>query len=209
MVEHVESSDSGLINLLRREADGLRIADIAQRMAVTATAVRQRLNRLMMAGDVERVAARAAEAGRGRPHHVYRLTDQGRQADGSNLADLALALWDEIRSIADVEVRRGLLARLSGRLAGFYLAHVDGDTPREKMDSLASFLTQRDIPFAVETKNELPVLKAYACPYTELAEQDRSVCAMESMLFTELIGERLQLSRCRLDGETCCTFELS
>lgn len=209
MAERVESSDQGLVNLLRREDGGLRVVEIAERMGVTATAVRQRLSRLMQDGQVERVQFRAESAGRGRPHHVYRLTEQGWRAGGSNFADLAIALWDEIRSIRDPQVRRGLLGRLSERLAGFYAGQIDGATPREKMDSLASLLSSRDIPFGVETSNELPVLKAYGCPYTELAEQDRSVCAMERMLFTELIGERLQLSGCRLDGESCCTFELS
>jgi len=53
----------------------------------------------------------------------------------------------------------------------------------------------------------LPLLQARACPYPDLAEQDRSVCSMERMMFSELAGEDLRLSHCRLDGHTCCTFE--
>jgi predicted ArsR family transcriptional regulator len=79
------------------------------------------------------------------------------------------------------------------------------------MQAVAELFNDRRIPFHVETGPEphrLPVLTALACPYPELAEQDRSVCAMEKMLFSELIGERVKLSKCRLDGEDCCTFEV-
>ncbi|HCP84927.1 MAG TPA: hypothetical protein DIT88_11045 [Planctomycetaceae bacterium] len=48
-----------------------------------------------------------------------------------------------------------------------------------------------------------------ACPYPELAEQDPSVCSMERMLISEILGETVRLSQCRLDGGCDCTFELS
>jgi predicted ArsR family transcriptional regulator len=120
-----------------------------------------------------------------------------------------MALWSEIRQIKDVEVRRGLLNRISAQLAAVYADQIHGSTTAEKMVSLAEIFEQRQIPFAVETSHELPVLTALACPYPQLAEQDRSVCAMEKMLFAELLGEDLKLSQCRLDGESCCTFELT
>jgi hypothetical protein len=30
---------------------------------------------------------------------------------------------------------------------------------------------------------------------------------MERMLFSELVGDNLKLTNCRLDGGSCCTFE--
>ena len=75
------------------------------------------------------------------------------------------------------------------------------------MESLAKLFRERQIPFEVERTNELPVLRATACPYPELAEQDRTVCSMERILFSELLGENVRLSNCRLDGHNCCTFE--
>ncbi len=32
---------------------------------------------------------------------------------------------------------------------------------------------------------------------------------MERMLFTELLGEQVRLSGCRLDGQACCEFQAS
>ncbi len=206
--DDIQSSDAALLDVLRRDG-GLRVAEIAKRMGVTATAVRQRLNRLMSQELIQRIHIRETAPSRGRPSFVYELSDKGRKQTGSNFADLAIALWDEVRSIKDAEIRRGLLQRISGRLAGLYAGRITGSTSSEKMESLVGLLQERDIPFGVELKNELPVLKAYGCPYTELAEKDRTVCSMERLMFAELLGEDLRLSGCRLDGESCCTFELS
>lgn len=203
MAIEIESSDIALLDLLRKQ--GPRgVAQLATAMGVTATAIRQRLTRLLARGDLERSTE---QTGRGRPVHRYALTEKGRRRAGANFADLAIALWQEIREIKDAEVRRGLLARISKRLASLYAGEVCGSTLEERMESLAGIFRERQIPFEVERTRELPVLNAGACPYPSLAEQDRSVCSMERMLFSELTGENLRLSSCRLDGHNCCTFE--
>jgi predicted ArsR family transcriptional regulator len=120
-----------------------------------------------------------------------------------------MALWHELRGIQDPEVRRGLLQRIAGRLALAYTDQVRGATTEEKMEALAEVFSQRNVPFAVNRDEQLPVLTALACPYPVLAEQDRTICAMERLLFSELLGENVHLGQCRLDGASCCTFELN
>jgi DeoR family transcriptional regulator, suf operon transcriptional repressor len=203
MSTETTTSDVGLLDILRKSGPA-SVAQLATAMDVTATAVRQRLVRLLAQGDIERAAERTS---RGRPVHRYGLTEKGRRRAGANFADLATALWDEMRAIRDPEVRRGLLARISGRMASLYASQIRGSSLDERMQSLAELFRQRQIPFDVERSRELPVLHARACPYPELAEKDRSVCAMEKNLFSELLGENIRLSNCRLDGHDCCTFE--
>jgi predicted ArsR family transcriptional regulator len=198
-----ETSDIGLLDLLRKNGPQ-SVSQLATAMQVTATAVRQRLVRLLAQGDIERAALRA---GRGRPQHRYALTEKGRRRAGANFADLAIALWQEIREIKDPEVRRGLLTRISRRMAMLYAGQIGGSTLDERMESLAELFRERRIPFEVDRSRELPLLHAMACPYPELAEQDRSVCSMEKAMFSELLGENVRLSNCRLDGHSCCTFE--
>ena len=85
------------------------------------------------------------------------------------------------------------------------------------LNSLVELMGRRGVPFDVDERlpessnrsESLPVLTALACPYPDLAEQDQTICAMEKMLFSELLGEKLRLSACRLHGDTCCTFEAS
>jgi DeoR family suf operon transcriptional repressor len=197
-----QSSDQGVIDLLRDRPMG--IAELAGAMGVTATAVRQRLTRLMAQGLVERQAARR---GRGRPSHRYSLTDKGVRQAGNNFSDLTIALWREVRAIRDPEIQRGLLQRLASTLATMYGGQMAGESLDERMHSLAELFAQRSVPVTVGIRGDLPVLTALACPYPDLAEEDRGVCAVEKQLFSELLGEPVRLTECRLDGASCCRFE--
>lgn len=200
-----ESSDQAIINFLRKKQEAT-IADLVGLLGVTATAVRQKLTRLMDQGLVER---QSTAVGRGRPSHKYSLTPAGVGSAGNNYNELAQVLWDEVRAIDEPSVRQGLLKRISHRLAALYQGRIVGDTLHDRMGSLAEHMAGLDLPFDRGGSAELPVLTALACPYPDLAERDRSVCAMEKMLISEVLGEGVRLSSCRLDGANCCTFEAS
>ena len=109
----VLDSDDTLLNLLRKRGS-VEIHELVEALGVTATAVRQRLGRLMDEGLVCR--EESERRGRGRPRHSYRLTDQGRRTSGNNYADLVDVLWAEIRAIDDPEIRAGLLKRIAMQL---------------------------------------------------------------------------------------------
>src|SRR6266436_2324181 len=113
MTMQTETSDKGVLDFLRREG-AVTIGALVAEMGVTATAVRQRLQRLMADGLIQRQSERK---GRGRPNHRYSLTEKGERAAGTNFGDMASVLWDEIKSVEDPEIRRGLLKRIAGRLA--------------------------------------------------------------------------------------------
>jgi predicted ArsR family transcriptional regulator len=202
-----QSADAKVLDLLDR-AGPLSVAQLIEETSVTATAVRQRLSRLMAAGLVKRELARTSEgAGRGRPGHVYAVTEKARRNSGSNFADLAIALWLEVRKISDPEVRRGLLDRLSTTLERLYGPSIQGMTTADRMRSLAGLFADRNVEFKVEGSEQLPVLTAVDCPYPQLVERDGAICAVERLLFSKLLSTKVRLSQCRLDGTSCCRFE--
>ncbi len=200
-----ERTDRTVLDLLCR-LESVTVGDLAREMGVTATAVRQRLNRLMGQGMVERTTAGSS---RGRPSHYYRLTEKGRRTTGENFADLAHALWKEIQKIEDADLRKGLLGRLARGLANAYAPTMTGTTLSERMLEIKQIFGERNIPFSVDESHSLPRLTAHACPYPDLATEDRAICAMERSLFSNLLMEDVTLTTCQLDGATCCTFEMN
>ena len=105
------NSDADLLDLIRI-AGSLSVSELADAMEVTATAVRQRLTRLMSQAMISREPIRA---GRGRPKHRYSLTEKGMRQTGSNFTDLAFALWSEIKTAGDDKLRsRPFTADFSG-----------------------------------------------------------------------------------------------
>jgi predicted ArsR family transcriptional regulator len=189
--------------MLRVEG-AVSISALEAGLGVTATAVRQRLDRLMRAGFIERSTV---SRGRGRPSHAYNLTDKGRRLGGDNFQDLAMVLWREIRGVRDPAVRQGLLARIGSAMAGMYRDRVTGSTPDERLESAAALLRERQISCAVAVeKGEFAVLTSYTCPYPDLAEKDRGICAAERLMLQDLVAAPVELSACRLDGASCCKF---
>ncbi|MFM7074903.1 MAG: helix-turn-helix transcriptional regulator, partial [Planctomycetaceae bacterium] len=207
-----------ILDLLMAE-ERLSVADLADRLGVTATAVRQRLSRLIEEELVDRSdlapAAPAGTAGsegrrrRGRPSYSYMLTERGRRSAGDNFLDLAVVLWREIRGVREPAIRQGLIARIGAAMAGMYRDQVAGQTSLQRLDSVASLLRSRQIACAIERPaagGGLTVLASHACPYPDVAEQDRGICAAERLMLQELVGAAVELSACRLDGDACCRF---
>jgi DeoR family suf operon transcriptional repressor len=211
----------------------MSVTEVATATRVTATAVRQRLTRLMGQGMIERGAS---PAGRGRPSHRYSLTEKARRQAGNNFSDLAIVLWDEIRAVKDQEVRRGLLERIATAMADVYRDRVQGATLAARMEALKRLFGERRVPLeihgvadgepsngpgpeslattahatqhrAADGMHPLPMLTVAECPYPELAEKDRGICAVEKMLFAKLLEQPMRLTQCRLDGHSCCQFQ--
>jgi len=199
-----KATDAAVIELLRVDS-ALEIGDLAKALGVTATAIRQRLDRLMRSGLVER---KTVARPRGRPAHAYSLTAEGRRCGGDNFRDLAMVLWREVRRVREPSVRQGLLSRIGSAMADMYRPEVSGENAAERLRSLAAVMRRRDVSCDVEqaAASGLAVLTSYSCPYPDLAEQDRSICAAERLMLQELVGSSVELSECRLDGSSCCRF---
>ena len=136
------------------------------------------------------------------------MTEKGRRKAGSNLEDVALVLWSEMREIDDPRVRRGLLERVAGRLAAMYAGKIQGQTLKERMESVAEVFAERQVPLRVDAAGRLPVLTVEACPYPGLVNGDRAACVLEQMLFSKLLQQDVQLSGCRMDGDPGCMFQV-
>ena len=76
------------------------------------------------------------------------------------------------------------------------------------MRVLSKLLSARRVNSDVISEGALPVLDINACPYPTLADgsDDHSMCRLEEKVISEALGKPVQLSQCRLDGDTCCQF---
>ncbi len=199
----LSQNDRAMIALLRK-APSMTVCDLTFAMGVTATAVRQRLNRLMALELVER--SHAVE-GRGRPSHHYALTDKGRRSSANNLDDLAVVLWEEVQKIPDPGTRQRVIAGAVERLAEKYELETSGSTVQERMQSVVKLFANRQISISLETTSGLPVIKVDGCPYPTLAQENHDICNLEKELFARVIGHPIDRCQCRQDGDQCCTYE--
>lgn len=191
---------------LLRKVPSMTVNELTESMGVTATAVRQRLNRLM---TLELVESSHTSEGRGRPSHQYSVTDKGRRSSANNLGDLAVVLWEEVQKIEDVETRQRVISGAVERLAEKYQSETRGETTLERMQSVVNLFAERQIPISLESSNGLPVIKVDGCPYPTLAQGNRDICDMEKEVLSKVIGQPIDRCQCHQDGDQCCTFEFT
>ncbi len=202
MTHQLSENDREMLELLRSNP-AMSVGQLIDRMGVTATAVRQRLVRLMALGLVERSPA---HEGRGRPSHMYELTGKGREAQPNNLGDLAVALWQEIQSIDDTSTRQRIILGAVERLAAKYELDIQGSSISERMQAISELFADRHIPIAFEDCDGEPVIHVAGCPYPLLANENREICDLEQKLFSTVIGQPMELCECQRDGDACCSF---
>ena len=104
-LDHIRPIDQVVLDLLRQN-HSLSIQALTDKLDVTATAVRQRLERLV---QVELVGRKKEGVGRGRPQFHYFLTPLGMRYASASYTDLASALWHEIMELPNPLQRKRIL----------------------------------------------------------------------------------------------------
>ena len=196
------TTDADLLNLLA-DSGSLAISDIGEHLAVTRNAVHERLLRLMGERLVDRELLRG---GRGRPGYRYSLSPKARKLSGNNFADLAVVLWQQVLGIEDPRHRQRVVRRIASAFKALYADAIHGTTLKARMESLRELLEKRRVRCELDTPRGDLTFTLRDCPYPDLADVDSTICQMETMLFSQLLGDEVVLSQCRLDGHACCQF---
>ena len=136
MSRQVPTSDAQLLALLRITGP-LSVRELAHAMEVTATAVKQRLVRLLGQNAIQREATRH---GRGRPKDLYWLTEKGQERTGSPFTGAALTLWTDVCQSGDQALRQATLRRMARALVSGGDDKIEGKTAAEQKKSLATLL---------------------------------------------------------------------
>ena len=200
----IPPNDLAVMELLRRKG-GMSVGQLVDALGVTATAIRQRLTRLMSSQLVQRSKS---PDGRGRPRHRYALTERGRNSIGSNLNDLALVLWQEVQEIEDDETKRKVIAGVVQRLAAKYEADIQADTTEQKLAAFTKVFAEKQIPIEYrQSATGLPIITVSGCPYPDLAQDNREICDLEKQLMARLVGGPVSLCQCQQDGDEFCSFQ--
>ena len=202
-----ESPTWQILEYMKRNGSAT-IKELEELLRVTTTAVRQHLNTLQGEAYIER--RRVLDAGVGRPHHAYFLTEKSREVFACNCDDLALTLLEEVFALEGQERTALLLGRVGHRLAERYKQSVHSTILQERVEELAGVLYQRGVLTDVLSQDDnFIVLKTYNCPFHELAQEHREICDMDEDMMRQVLGSNVNLSSCIMDGHTGCSFVVS
>jgi len=199
-----ESPTWQILEYMQRKGSAT-IKELEELLNVTTTAVRQHLNTLQAEGYIER--RRVLDAGVGRPHHAYFLTEKVREVFACNCDDLALTLLEEVFALEGKERTAMLLARVGGKLANRYAQSVRATALQARVQELAGALYDKGVLTDVmASDSDTIILKTYNCPYHELAQEHREICDMDEDMMRKVLGSEVNLSSCMMDGHAGCSF---
>ncbi|GAA2790642.1 MULTISPECIES: helix-turn-helix transcriptional regulator [Kitasatospora] len=197
-------------------------ADLANRLGLTAAAVRRHLDGLAAAGLVESREQRVyGSRGRGRPAKVFALTESGRdafyQAYDQLAADALRWISESVGGGTAGEEAVAAFARARFAKQGQkYRSTLEQAAADRQAEALAEALsadgyaaTVRRVPSASPEKPRSSPAGAqlcqHHCPVAHIAEQFPQLCEAETEVFSQLLGTHVQRLATIAHGDGVCT----
>ncbi len=189
-------------------------SELAERLGISAAAVRRHLDALVTAGRLEERLGREAHRGRGRPARRFHLTDAGRSAFPHAYDDLALTALryvaaaggpDAVRAVAEQQLA-GLEARASSAVEHAVTAR--SGAPVDRAQALAVALTAEGYAATASAISGGGQLCQHHCPVAHVAAEFPQLCEAETAVIGRLVGTHVQRLATIAHGDGICTTHI-
>jgi DeoR family transcriptional regulator, suf operon transcriptional repressor len=185
----------------------LCIEELAAELGISRTAVQEHFGALETAGYIEKHAATKTA---GRPISLYAITNKGINHFPKHYGWFANLMLDDLLDTISVEESEKYMRHLGEKLAVQLLSQFENKTMPERLVELTAVLNE--LGFVVEQKiNEQnkPCLQACNCILHDLAQKHLQICQFDLALMSQVLGEKVEQSRCMAKGDTVCEFHLA
>lgn len=182
------------------------IKDVAADLGVTPSAVRLHLMQLEAHGAVE---AEKVREGVGRPYYVYSVTPEAHSLFHKGDGDLARLVLQEVEKSQGPDALQGVLERVGHRLVALYQEQMAAADLEQRIETWVDILDRRGVLAEIDRTEKGYRLRAYGCPYKQVATESRAVCEMERRVMARLLQSDVVLAECLLDGHRGCQFTIA
>ncbi len=209
----VKSGTRELGETKRRIVDRLKRSEstpgeLAGALGLTEAAVRQHLDALAANGLV--TAATRPPAGRGRPAHVWALTELARDLFPDHHDDLTVDLLDAMRrALGDDGLDAVIEARAEHQLETYRKAMPKRGSLRTRVEALARVRTDEGyLAEVIEDDDGNLVLVEHHCPICVAAAACQNLCRSELDVFRAALGDDVEVQRTQhlLAGSRRCAY---
>jgi predicted ArsR family transcriptional regulator len=198
-----------ILALLKRSGTGLSADALAQRLGISAVAVRKHLSAL----ERDRlIAAELQRRPRGRPTALYRLTARAQALFPNDYANLATAVLELVRRLDGDRKVDALFQQRAEALAAELAARVRGATLPERLQEVAHILEEQG--YMPEIR-QLPegggryLLTEHHCPIYQVAKVFQQACTCELEVLLKLLRASVERCEHRMTGHPQCSYLIS
>lgn len=185
---------------------GLSIDDLAQRLEISRTAVKQHLSGLERDGYVARGAARKTA---GRPEQTFVLTDQGIDVFPKQYSWFSRVLLQTLRSRIGEADLGDFMFNLGIDMSAAALPRITGKTRSERITEIIRIMNETGfVAKAVGgDAGGLARIECKNCVYHDLAKDHPEVCRFDIGFISGLMGAQVEQEECmQRDGGQVCRF---
>ncbi|MFC5849916.1 helix-turn-helix transcriptional regulator [Deinococcus petrolearius] len=205
-----ERTKHRLLDLVKRHGP-LTAQDLAARLEVSVPATRRHLGDLQEQGLVE--ARTERPSGRGRPQHVYALTERGEGAFPKTYSGLCVDVLRHVAALFGEDAVTRVLASRTAEQARVLGAELPAALPAHvRAEVLARHLSEQGydavVDRVVEGGQETLYLVERNCPHLAVARQFPELCAAELTLYGELLGTAVTRETRIACGQGCCRYRV-
>lgn len=207
-----ERTKTRLLDLVKRF--GPQTAqDLASRLDVSIPAARRHLGDLLEHGLLE--AKVEKPGGRGRPQHVFALTERGEAAFPNTSSGLCVDVLHHLRDLYGQGAVLKVLDARSQALAERLRAELAGAaTLGERAEGLAVHLTELGFDAVAHREpagaggEEVWYITQRHCPNLSVARQYQELCISELTLYRDLFGVSVSRETRIACGQGCCRYRI-
>jgi predicted ArsR family transcriptional regulator len=195
-----------ILALLKRSGAGLTADDLAQRLGISAVAVRKHLTAL------ERDHLVTAELQRrpmGRPTYLYHPTAQAQELFPNDYANLATHILELIRRMDGDRKVDAIFHQRAEALAAELAARVQGATLPERLQEVAQILEEQGYMPEIQPLKEGPqrfLLTEYHCPIFQVAKTFQQACTCELDVLLKVLQADVERCEHRMLGHPRCSY---
>lgn len=194
-----------LLKLLLKNKAGMSVDEMSEGLSITRNAVRQHLATLENEGLLKKSESRGT---RGRPEHLYILTDKGHECFPRHYAWFAQLLIESMQHESGTE---GLDERLTimGQQIGkqLYLQHAKLSNAQERVQKMAELMHQLGYDAEARINADQDVIEADNCVFHTLAFANPHICKFDLALMEEFTGRTVEHQECMATNGQVCRFK--
>ena len=193
-----------ILQLLKMRAN-MTVAQLTEALHISQMGIRQHLAILEAEGLVEHYQEKQ---GRGRPPHVYQLTDQANSLFPTTYANFAVGLMHEVAKFNGPGfINKVFRGRMKAQLET-YQQRLEGKTLCERIKELARIRDEEGYMARFDENAEDYVLIEHNCPIAVIAQEYPYVCEIELALFRQSLGAKVVREEHLMQGSHRCCYRI-
>ena len=193
-----------ILQLLKMRA-GMTVGQLTDALHISQMGVRQHLAILETEGLIEH---HQEKQGRGRPPHVYQLTDEANSLFPTTYANFAVGLMHEVAKFNGPGfINKVFRGRMKAQLEAYQL-RLKGKTLCERVKELAQIRDEEGYMARFDENEDDYVLIEHNCPIAVIAQEYPHVCEIELALFRQSLGAKVVREEHLMQGSHRCCYRI-